>query len=41
MCTFYSSCVQILRNEIRHLDLPRSFVIFDEDNQLRFMKRYL
>jgi len=37
--TFHSSCVRILRQEIHHLDLPKSFVIFDEDDQLRLMKK--
>ncbi|MGA1863823.1 MAG: ATP-dependent helicase [bacterium] len=37
--TFHSSCVRILRHEIHHLELPNSFVIFDEDDQLRLIKK--
>ena len=39
--TFHSSCVRILRSEIHHLNLPNSFVIFDEDDQLRLIKKCL
>ncbi|MGA1794299.1 MAG: ATP-dependent helicase [bacterium] len=37
--TFHATCVRILRQDIHHLNLPNGFAIFDEDDQLRLLKR--
>jgi len=37
--TFHATCVRILRQEIHHLNIANGFAIFDEDDQLRLMKR--
>ena len=36
--TFHSACVRILRREAEHLGFPRSFAIYDADDQQRAMK---
>src|ERR1700722_5772115 len=39
MGTFHSICVRILRQDGEHIDIPRSFVIFDESDRLAAIKR--
>ena len=36
--TFHSSCLRILREEASSLDLPRDFLIYDEQDQLVLLK---
>ena len=36
--TFHSACVRILRREAEHLGFPKSFTIYDSDDQQRVMK---
>ena len=36
--TFHSACVRILRREAEHLGFPKSFTIYDSDDQQRAMK---
>ncbi len=36
--TFHSACVRILRREAERLGFPKSFTIYDSDDQLRVMK---
>ncbi|MGA1790336.1 MAG: ATP-dependent helicase [bacterium] len=37
--TFHSTCLRILRHDIHHLDISNSFAIFDEDDQMKLMKK--
>ena len=37
--TFHSFCAPILRREGHHVGLDRSFVIYDQDDQLKLVKR--
>jgi DNA helicase-2/ATP-dependent DNA helicase PcrA len=39
--TFHSFCARLLRQEATHLGLPRSFAIYDEDDQTSAVKRSL
>ncbi|MCB9764619.1 MAG: UvrD-helicase domain-containing protein [Alphaproteobacteria bacterium] len=39
--TFHSTCVRMLRRDIAHLGYPRSFVIYDDDDQNRLLKDIL
>ncbi len=39
--TFHSACVRILRAEIHHLGEPRSFLIYDDEDQLAVVKEIL
>lgn len=39
--TFHGFCARFLRLEIEHLNIPRSFVIIDEDDQKTILKRIL
>ena len=39
--TFHSFCARLLRREARHLGLPRSFAIYDDDDQTSAVKRAL
>src|SRR5665213_153726 len=39
MGTFHGICVRILRQDGEHVDIPRSFVIFDESDRLAAIKR--
>lgn len=39
--TFHSFCAQLLRKEIDKLGYDRNFVIYDEDDQLRLVKRVM
>ena len=39
--TFHSFCSRFLRQEIEHLNIPRSFAIIDEDDQKAILKRIL
>lgn len=39
--TFHSSCLKILREEAGHLNLPRDFLIYDEQDQLVLLKECL
>jgi len=41
ICTFHSLCVRILRQHIEKLGYKRSFVIYDESEQLSAMKKVL
>ena len=41
MGTFHGICVKILRQDGEHIDIPRSFVIFDESDRLAAVKRAL
>ncbi|NOY27962.1 MAG: UvrD-helicase domain-containing protein, partial [Oligoflexia bacterium] len=36
--TFHSACVRFLRSDIQHLGYPRSFAIYDTDDQQRLVK---
>lgn len=36
--TFHSACVRILRREAERLGFPKSFTIYDSDDQMRVMK---
>ncbi len=36
--TFHSACVRILRREAEHLGFPKSFTIYDSDDQQRVLK---
>lgn len=36
--TFHSVCLRILRNEAEHLDFPRAFTIYDEQDQVTIVK---
>lgn len=36
--TFHSICARILRTEAQHLGFDRNFVIYDQDDQIRFIK---
>lgn len=36
--TFHSTCARILRMECQHLNIPKTFVIFDENDQLALIK---
>jgi DNA helicase-2/ATP-dependent DNA helicase PcrA len=37
--TFHATCVRILRTEARHIGLDRSFVIYDDSDQLSLLRR--
>ncbi len=39
--TFHSACVRFLREDIEHLGYPRSFVVYDTDDQLRLVKEIM
>ena len=39
--TFHSVCARWLRRDIRHLDRDGSFTIYDDDDQLRVIKRLM
>jgi DNA helicase II / ATP-dependent DNA helicase PcrA len=39
--TFHATCARILRREAEHLPFNASFVIYDDDDQLRVVKRAL
>jgi len=39
--TFHATCARILRREGKAIELDSSFVIYDEDDQLRLMKQVL
>ena len=39
--TFHSSCARILRQEADHIGLSRNYVVWDDDDQLRVLKRIL
>ena len=39
--TFHAICARILRREAEHLPFKPNFVIFDEDDQLRLVKRVI
>lgn len=39
--TFHSACVRFLREDIQHLGYPRSFVVYDTDDQLRLVKEIM
>ena len=39
--TFHATCVRILRSEGQHIGLDRSFVIYDDSDQLSLLKRSL
>ncbi len=39
--TFHSICARILRIEGHHLGYERNFLIFDQDDQLRFIKNVM
>jgi DNA helicase II / ATP-dependent DNA helicase PcrA len=39
--TFHSFCARLLRRESRHLNLPRDFAIYDDDDQTAAVKRAL
>ncbi len=39
--TFHSFCAQLLRKEIDKIGYDRNFVIYDEDDQLRLVKRVM
>lgn len=41
MGTFHAICVRILRRDIEHLGRDRTFVIYDDDDQEKLMKRVL
>jgi superfamily I DNA/RNA helicase len=41
ICTFHSLCTRILRQHIHHLGYKRSFVIYDESDQLGAIKKIL
>ena len=41
ICTFHSLCVRILRQHIEKLGYKRSFVIYDESEQLAAVKKIL
>jgi DNA helicase-2/ATP-dependent DNA helicase PcrA len=41
IATFHSFCARLLRREARHLNLPRDFAIYDDDDQTAAMKRVL
>ncbi len=41
MGTFHGICVKILRQDGEYIDIPRSFVIFDESDRLAAVKRAL
>src|ERR1700691_3462330 len=41
IATFHSFCARFLRREARHLNLPRDFAIYDDDDQTAAMKRVL
>lgn len=39
--TFHSFCARFLRQEIEHINIPRSFAIIDEEDQKSILKRIL
>ncbi len=39
--TFHATCSRILRREAQHLELSPNFVIYDEDDQRRLLKRVI
>src|SRR3989338_5422 len=41
MGTFHSVCVRILRRDIEHIGRDRSFIIYDSDDQQKFMREVL
>src|SRR5437773_2320899 len=41
ICTFHSLCVRILRQHIEKLGYKRSFVIYDESEQISVVKKIL
>src|SRR3989338_2018288 len=41
MGTFHSVCVRILRRDIEHIGRDRSFIIYDRDDQQKFMREVL
>lgn len=41
MGTFHSICARILRREAHHINYPRSFVIFDEDDSKKVIKQVI
>jgi ATP-dependent DNA helicase UvrD/PcrA len=38
VATFHAACVRILRQHVRHLGVPASFTIYDEDDRLALVK---
>ncbi|MCL2082622.1 MAG: UvrD-helicase domain-containing protein [Oscillospiraceae bacterium] len=40
-CTFHSACVRILKRDIEALGYPKSFTIYDTDDQKRLIKRII
>ncbi len=39
MGTFHSICVKLLRQDSEYIDIPKNFIIFDEDDRISAIKR--
>ncbi|MEW6407543.1 MAG: UvrD-helicase domain-containing protein [Patescibacteria group bacterium] len=39
--TFHSICVRILRHEVKHLGFSPNFIIYDEDDQIKVVKKIM